>query len=146
MNNTSEYSEIRSSVDGSDVFMAGHSVRRGGKGAVAAAERRANVPKWTRTDKEIQTVIRRAFPHFETNERQRKFAGRWARVIYLYFRAGHTYSQIAEEMNLKSQSTTRPYAIVERMIAHIHQVAKGLSSHSERGVRKPRGRPRKIGV
>jgi hypothetical protein len=129
-------------IDSRDLFMSNHSVRSGGQGAVASAERRTNSPKWARTDGGIRDVIRRAFPHFETNERQRKFAARWARVIYLYFRVGYTYSQIAEEMNIHSPSKKRPYRAVERLIEHIQNVAKGLNENGK--LRRRRGRPPKI--
>jgi hypothetical protein len=115
-------------IDSRDLFMSNHSIRSGGQGAVASAKRRAKPPKWARTDKGIQKIIRLAFPHFETNERQRKFAARWARVIYLYFRVGYTYSQIAEEMKLYSKIPNRPYNTVEMTIKHIQRAAEGKTS------------------
>lgn len=129
-------------IDSRDLFMSNHSVRSGGQGAVASAERRANSPEWARTNKGIQKVIRLAFPHFETNNRQRIYAARWARIIYLYFRAGYTYSQIAEEMNIHSPSSKRPYRAVERLLEHIRNVAKGLNENGN--PRKKRGRPVKF--
>lgn len=130
-------------IDSRDRFMSNHNVRSGGQGAVASAQRRANPPKWTRTNEGIQIVIRRAFPHFETNKRQRLAAARWARIIYLYFRVGYTYSQIAEEMKLQSASSRRPYCKVETIIRSIHRVAAGRAARLGGRSRKLRGR-RKI--
>lgn len=124
--------------------MSGHSVRTGGQGAVASAERRANPPKWTRTNKGIRKIVRLAFPRFETNERQRTAAARWVRVIYLYFRVGYTYSQIAEEMKLFSHVPNRPYSIIENVIEHILKVARGLPANGNSQKRLKRGRHRKF--
>jgi hypothetical protein len=129
-------------IDSKEMFMTGHTVRKGGKGALAAYERRSHPPKWTLTDAGIRTVIRRAFPNFETNEHQRAMAARWARIIYLYFRAGYTYSQVAEEMNLQSVSSNRPYCKVETIIRSIHRVAAGKAARLGGRLRKLRGRPK----
>jgi hypothetical protein len=101
-------------------------------------------PAWTNSTKTIQKVIRQAFPHFETNNEQRILAARWARVIYLYFLAGHTYGQISEEMGLHSNSKTRPYAIVEGIIERIYRVGNGFNGEGQ--LRKKRGRRLKIRV
>jgi hypothetical protein len=62
----------------------------------------------------------RAFPKLATDEKQRKAAGRWARIAQMHFRGQMTRGQIAEEMGL-------PITSVKRAIECIRRTAKGLT-------------------
>jgi hypothetical protein len=140
---SSDLNQIRKQIDGDDGFFSGHRVRSacGAKGKHVGTRGR-ETPEWTKTNTGIQQVLLRAFPKLAVNPVQREKAARWARVIYLYYRLGYTYSQIAEEMHMHSPNEKRPYRKVERLIEHIGNVGVGLSA---RGTpRRKRGRPNKI--
>lgn len=53
---------------------------------------------WASNFKLIQKILLTAFPKLQTDSRQRYRAGRWARIIELYFRMGLSYSEVAEEI------------------------------------------------
>jgi len=91
------------------------------------------IPEWALSERGIGEVIKRAFPKWETS--QREAASRWAVVINLYFRMGYTRSQIAEEIG----STTSK---VHGVIRSILRVSKGFSA-AKGSVRGRRGRPPK---
>lgn len=102
--------------------------------------KKRSVPGWVNDKKEVQKILLRAFPKMATDVRQRERAGRWARLIYLYFQANLSDSQVASEMGLTVGQ-------VKKLLNSIRRVAAGKRSNNGeiRGVR-PRGRPRKNGV
>lgn len=59
-----------------------------------------SVPEWAKTDEGIRQVIETAFPRWRTSEQQHFRAARWARMIYLAYRAQFTLGQIADEMRM----------------------------------------------
>jgi hypothetical protein len=75
-------------------------------------------PDWIRSNESIQKILLTAFPRLKTDENQRKRAGRWARVIQLYFRLGWTIGEIADEINVKQN-------VVSMIIRSIVRTARG---------------------
>lgn len=126
--------QLRKTFDGSDPFMSG-----GHQIIITRKGRRRSVPDWVTDDAKFREVLLLAFPKMLTNENQRKRAGRWARIFYLYYRGNYTTSHIAQEMNTTVKT-------IERAIYRIIGVAKGLESHrnTPRGLRS-RGRPKNSG-
>lgn len=132
MNNTQDtFEQLRKSFDGSDPFMTqGHQIikmRRGNR----------TTPEWVKNNKKIQELLLRSFPKMKTNKTQRMRAGRWARIIHLYFKMKMTYGQVAAELGVT------PKRIAD-FILRIHRASKGRRTDNRGllGVRK-QGRPRK---
>jgi hypothetical protein len=102
--------------------------------------RKRSVPEWVHDAAKIRELLIRAFPKMMTDARQRERAGRWARLIYLYFQANFSDSQVANEMGLTVGQ-------VKKLLNSIRRVAAGKRANNggKRGIR-PRGRPRVIGV
>jgi hypothetical protein len=94
----------------------------GGSGAgyqiVKFRRPRKKYPDWVNSNEKITEILLRAFPLMHSRPKQRERAGRWARVIYLFFRRQWTRGQIAEEMGLT-------YGHVNTMILGIKRVAAG---------------------
>lgn len=84
--------ELRSKFDGASAFM------NGGHQIIKIRRHERDVPEWAKSNEEIQKLLLRSFPKMTTHPLQRLRAGRWARIIHLYFRNGSTYSEVAEEM------------------------------------------------
>lgn len=79
--------QLRQSVDGNESFMNAFLIGR---------KRRytRKRPPWVTDDVFVAALLRRAFPHAG----HRKKAGRWMRIIQLYYRLGYTCRQVAEEL------------------------------------------------
>jgi len=120
---------LRRQVDGNDGFTSGHQI-------ITLRQSNREDPEWTKSDAEIREVLRRSFPKLDTDAGQRFRAGRWMRVIQLYFRKHYTHGQIAAEMGLK-------YRNVESLICRIKRVSKGERANGTGMLGNPRGRPRK---
>jgi hypothetical protein len=90
------------------------------------------VPSWFSSNEKMQEILLTSFPLMKTNKKQRKSAGRWARILYFYYRKQYSRGQIAEELNLT-------YKQVDNALSGISRVAKGLR-YDGRGKRS-RGRP-----
>ncbi len=54
--------------------------------AVRTREHQRLIPAWTLRDDQVREVLDRLFPEHDTDARQRESAGRWLRIIYLFFR------------------------------------------------------------
>ncbi len=88
------YQELRGFLDGNDPFMTGgHQIQQIRQGW-------HSIPDWTQDDQKIQELLLRTFPKLNTDSRQREQAGRWIRVIYLYYRSRLTHGQIAVELGV----------------------------------------------
>lgn len=128
-----DFQKLRQVLGGSDPFVdRGHQI-------VELRKRKRKVPEWTKSFKEIQKVLLRAFPDLKTNLKQRSKAARWGRIIHLYFRLQWTYRQVAEELEIAPGS-------VRDAVVSIRRVAEGkrADTRGERGLR-PRGRPARLG-
>ena len=123
--------ELRKHFESDDPFMSsGHQI-------IKPLRRRKKKPAWVSDNERIQQILLRSFPNLQTNPAQRFRAGRWARLIHLYFQEGRSRSYISEEMKWS-------YAAVDSAIRGIKRVARGVR-YDGRGVlgKKSRGRPRK---
>lgn len=100
---------------GSDHFMGGHQIINSNRSHVGY--RRASAD-WSQDDDVVRELLLRVFPKLESNEKQRVRAGRWMRIIHLFYRAGLSYGDVAEEM--KSSLST-----VRSALQHIRRAAKG---------------------
>jgi len=120
------YNELRQTFDGQDPFMTkGHQiikVRRGNR----------KTPDWAKNENELRKLLLHSFPYMATNKKQRVRAGRWARIINLYFRLQMTHGQIASEMMMS-------YCAVESAIRNIKRAAKGLKASGEGRYKSPTG-------
>jgi hypothetical protein len=125
------FEELRKSFDGSESFMTrGHQiikVRRGNR----------KTPTWVKDRKKVQQILLHSFPKMQTNALQRERAGRWARIIHLYFKVQMTYGQVAEELGM-------PPRRVEGIIRSIHRAASGRKANGKgQAGKRPTGRPKK---
>jgi hypothetical protein len=89
---------------------------------------------WAHDDKQIQQLLLRSFPRMHTNSKQRKRAGRWLRVINLYWRQQWSRGDIAAELGLK-------YNIIKNLIRAIRRAAAGRRSDTGKPIGKQKGRP-----
>jgi hypothetical protein len=80
---------------GVDAFTGGFQVGA----ARTTTDNRKTSHLWVNSKPEIKRILLTAFPNQATSVTQRKRAGRWLRVIHLYYRMGYTKVQIAEEMS-----------------------------------------------
>lgn len=132
-NNTQDtFSELRREFDGSDPFMTGgHQIikeRKGSKWFPAL---------WTKDDEKVQALLIRVFPNMKTNSLERQRAGRWVRVIHLFFRLGLSYGQVSDEMGIGVRC-------VEDTVRSIHRAAAGRQTNNRGPLgQRPEGRPRK---
>lgn len=106
-------------------------------GATKHADRMAKVPLWALDDKEVQRIILTAFPKLTTDQKHRDRAGRWTRIIHLYYRVGLTYLSLADELEEKPEAIKNAIRMIRNVAEH--GTTKGTP-------RKPRGRPKKIGI
>lgn len=124
--------ELARLIDGKEQFM------RSGHQILVERKHKRSIPEWAKSNARIREVLLRSFPGFQKNKNQAARAGRWTRVIQLYFRMGRTHGQIAEEMNLT-------YKQAHNLIDRIRYAGKGFSASGQGrrlGIR-PTGRPRK---
>ena len=94
------------------------------------------IPTWVYDFEQIKKILLRCFPKLQYNLRQRNRAGKWVRVINLYFRQNWSRGQIADEMDLQ-------YKTIDRMIERIKKAGEGQRTDGSGPVGKPKGRPRK---
>lgn len=109
------FRELRENYfDGSEPFMTGgHQILKIRRGV------QKQIPTWANDDKAIKKFLLRSFPKLQTNDRQRRSAARWVRIIHLHFRAGWTRGDIAEELHLSLDS-------VRSAIRNIKRAASGI--------------------
>lgn len=89
-----DYENLRHTFDGSDQFMRGHQTKK------IRTQRLFETPAWALDDAEIKNILLRAFPKLETNANHRKRAGRWLRVITLYYKLRMPHNQVAKEIGV----------------------------------------------
>jgi hypothetical protein len=113
---------LRKVMDGDDNFVKGHQI-------VKIKRYRKKIPDVLKTDIEIQKLILRSFPLLKTNSLQRWRAGRWARVIHLYFVSGYNYKETADAMN-------EDYRTVEMLIRAIRRASEDKPCDGRKTCRK----------
>lgn len=112
MNKTS--TQLRRNFDKRDSFFSGSQ-------PIKIRRPRRVIPSWVFSNEKIKNFLKGSFPKLSSDAKQRDRAGRWARVIQLYFRANKSYRETAEEMGEKPRT-------VEMIIRTIHRVSKGMPS------------------
>jgi hypothetical protein len=90
-----DFLHLRRTVDKGDRFMEGHEIKK-----IRGTNENRTFPEWTMKDKSIRKVLLLAFPKLDTNEAQRKRAGRWMRVIYFYYRLRLPRPVILKELQM----------------------------------------------
>jgi hypothetical protein len=88
-------------------------------------------------DAGTRAFLLKTFPLLETDEHQNTQAGRWAVVIYHFFRQGWTDSRIEQELEWEKGA-------VGYIVQQIRRKIKGLSPNGRPYSGRTRGRPRKI--
>jgi hypothetical protein len=96
------FQELRDiGFSGSDQFMnRGHRIINSNRAFAGPKRRKA---KWAMNDDAVQALLLQTFPKLETSESQRRRAGRWARIIQLYYRLGLSYGHTAAEMKVTTR-------------------------------------------
>ena len=102
---------LKTIMDADDAFISGHQIKK-------IRRQKRSTPEWARHQKQVRELLLRSFPKLNTSQKQRKRAGRWMRIIHLYFVLGFTCSQVAAELG-------EEIAPVKRSIEHIRNASKG---------------------
>jgi hypothetical protein len=124
---------LRKKLDGNEPFMTnGHSVLDT-RGTTQNPKRVSQNPDWTKSDAKIRELLLTVFPKMHTDRAQRRRAGRWFRIIYLYYRANLPASRVGGNMHISRER-------IKRFLRSINRVANGFTAGGKpRGLR-PRGR------
>jgi hypothetical protein len=129
--NTSQQLREMLIFSGSDHFMRnGHQIINSNR--AFAGPRRKNA-EWALDDGFVQALLLKAFPKLRTDEKQRERAGRWVRVINLYFKSGMSFGQAAEEMGLPKRKVEGVIRSVHRAVSGRRADGKGFKKHAVTG-------------
>ena len=113
---------------GSDAFMqGGHQIINSNRAYAGPARKNA---EWAKSDKKVCELLLRVFPKMTDNKCQRERAGKWLRVIQLYYRSVFYYGDTAIEMNEKK-------SFVNNVLNRIRKALQGRPCDG-------RDKPRKI--
>jgi hypothetical protein len=125
-----DMAKLRLRMDGDDSFMSSHQIKK-----IRTRER--EIPAWTLNDKEVQKVITRSFPNWRTRRADAQRAGRWIRIIHLYYRMQLSNSQVAKELEMNLNA-------LKMALKGIRRVARGqrFDNRGRLGAR-PQGRPKR---
>jgi len=108
-----DFEQLRTKFDSKDGFVSsGHQIKK-----IRAHSR--VVPDWTADDQAVQKLLLRSFPNLKTSPYQRKFAGRWVRVIHLFYRMGLSRTEIAKEMRVRDR-------VIKDALRSIKRASRGL--------------------
>lgn len=116
-NNPSIYRQLREKFDATTDATKGYQIRRFYK-------RRKTTPAWAEDDQKVRELLLSVFPKMNVRKKDRLRAGRWMRVIYLYYRRHWTRGQIAAEMGLT-------YWTVNRLLSRIATASKKMEADSQ---------------
>jgi hypothetical protein len=129
--------QIRSVIDGSDSFLSGYQI--------AAPRANARVtPLWVYDKAVIKRILLRSFPRFDTDVKQRDAAGRWARIIHLYFNLRYTYKEVAEELDENPSKIRHSIDGIQRASKGLKANRSGASSGRRSG--RPKGSKNRCGT
>ena len=123
------FAELRKYMDTDDPFMSG------GHQILKIKRPKKKSPSWARDNESIKKFLIRVFPRMQEFS-QRVRAGKWIRIMYLYYNQNWSRGQIAAELHMT-------YAAVDSLIRSLKRASKGLRTDTGRPVGKKRGRPRK---
>lgn len=117
MTNSDTFEQLRGKLDGNESFMTkGHQIIKLRQGS-------HKIPQWTKSDKRVREILLRSFPKMKTDLKQRQRAGRWLRVIHLYYRMNFTASKVAQELQMKVST-------VKDVLVHIRRVQQGRRANN----------------
>lgn len=116
-----DMNKLRGRMDGSDMFMSAHQIKK-------IRTRDRVIPAWALSDTEVQKILQRSFPFWRTNKTAKARAGRWMRIIHLYYRMQMPISQVASELG-----TT--VGVILTITRSMKRAASGLRAR-DGGVRK----------
>ena len=102
---------VRNQVGGSDPYVLSHEVK-------SIRQNVKHIPEEFKSNKDIQIFILNAFPKLKDNLKQRKQAGRWARVIQLHYKFYYSERLTAAEMEL-------PLSTIKSIKTHIRRSLAG---------------------
>jgi len=97
--------------------MGGHEIKKIRK--LQERELTGQKIEWAFNNKRVREILLLAFPNLNINEAQRRKAGRWARVIYLYYRMGLPRQIIEKETRMSEGA-------LKTLLRNINRVAQGL--------------------
>jgi hypothetical protein len=103
-----DMARLRRRMDGDDRFMGAHQIKK-----IRTRER--EIPEWTLDDAEVRKVLLRAFPGLRTSQKQAIRAGRWMRLIHLFYRVQLSNSQVAREMGESLNATKMTLKSIRRV-------------------------------
>lgn len=109
-----DFRYLSQQLDVHDGFMTGHEIKK----AKGAQENRVP-PGWALDDEKIKQILLRSFPKMQTNEAQRKKAGRWLRAIHLYYRMGLLRPVVIKELKIS-------FTAWKALIRSIRRAAQGV--------------------
>ncbi len=90
-----DFLRLRRMIDKGDRFMEAHEIK-----TVRGLNENRALPNWVLNNSYVKTFLLRVFPRLHTNETHRKRAGRWMRVIYLYYRMRLPKRIVMKELKL----------------------------------------------
>ena len=90
-------------------------------------------------DTGTRAFLLKNFPLLNSDDHQKEQAGKWAAVIYHYFRQGWADSRIERELDWEEDT-------VGSIVQQIRHKIKGLRPNGRPYSPRKRGRPRKIAV
>ena len=130
--------ELRTKVGSDETFFEGHRIikpRRGNQGNKTGIPR--TCPDWAKDNLKIQKILLGSFPKLATHKKQRTSAGRWARIIQLYYRKQMTHGQICSELGLSLPAVFSVIRSIDRTV-----LGKSANGTGARG--RKIGRPKKV--
>lgn len=125
--NSTDFAKLREIVDGGDLFMGGFQITK-----VRTVER--EIPEWALNNARVQEILKSSFKGLDLSEpktfaekkKQKKRirrAGRWARIIYLYYRMGLPRQIVAKELGMGEGT-------LKSTLRNIERAARGLTANS----------------
>jgi len=108
---------LRKALDGSEILSFQMRTRR------SRLRDQKEVPEEIKTPEQFKKLLLRIFPKLQTDEVQRIKAGRWMRIYHLFYQAGYSKQETADETGLTK-------ATVNSILQRIRWTAKGLETHS----------------
>jgi len=125
-----DMAKLRNRMDGDDRFFGSHQIKK-----IRTRER--DIPEWTLNDADVRKVLLRAFPGLRKKKSVARSAGRWLRLIHLYYRMQMPNSQVAKEMK-------ESLSAIKSMLVSIRRVARGRrADNGKLRSARLRGRPKK---
>lgn len=117
------YAQLREFVEGTGGFMVSHQI-------IKIRRPRKKMPAWVVNENQLRAFLLFCFPRINKDLEQRSMAGRWLRIIQLYFREGWSRGQIAEEMNLTYSTVNSTIRNIKRAATRKRMDGSGTLRHA----------------